>query len=69
MLTRRCLVAIAASVAFGDGDGKGISRYGPKFSPLPHPSWRSESGCKEKSWFEQEVIPQLRRAVRRVVKD
>ena len=33
MLTRRCLVAIAASVAFGDGDGKGISRIWPEVLP------------------------------------
>ena len=48
---------------------KAFPEYGPKFFPLPHPSWRSGIWMQRQPWFEQEVIPQLRRAVRRVVKD
>jgi len=38
--------------------------YGPRFFPLPHPSWRSTVWMRKHPWFEQRVIPALRKAVR-----
>jgi uracil-DNA glycosylase len=44
---------------------KAFSRYGPGFFPLPHPSWRSTIWMRNNPWFETEVVPELRRAVRK----
>lgn len=41
--------------------------FGPAFFPLPHPSWRSGIWMKRNPWFEQDVVPALRSAVRRVL--
>jgi uracil-DNA glycosylase len=46
---------------------KSFSEYGPRFFPLPHPSWRSQVWMRKQPWFEQEVIPELRRAVQRAI--
>ena len=43
---------------------KAFSKYGPRFFPLPHPSWRSTAWMRKNLWFEEIVIPQLREAVR-----
>ena len=48
---------------------KAFTEYGPKFFPLPHPSWRSGIWMQRRSWFEQETIPWLRKAVRRAIND
>ena len=34
-------------------------RHGPKFFPLPHPSWRSTGWMKRNAWFEIEVLPRF----------
>ena len=44
---------------------RAFSEYGPRFFPLPHPSWRSVVWMRNQPWFEQAVIPELRNAVRR----
>lgn len=31
--------------------------------PLPHPSWRNTGWLKRNPWFEQELVPELRRRV------
>jgi len=41
--------------------------YGPRFLPLPHPSWRSVVWMRRHRWFEETVIPHLRRVVRPVL--
>jgi uracil-DNA glycosylase len=41
--------------------------YLPDFIPTPHPSWRSTNWLKLNSWFDEEVVPDLRRRVARVV--
>ena len=46
---------------------KAFSQYGPRFFPLPHPSWRSAIWMEKNPWFEEEVIPKLRNGVRKVV--
>jgi len=38
--------------------------YLPEFFPLPHPSWRNKGWLKRNPWFEEEVIPALRRRVK-----
>jgi len=39
----------------------------PQFLPLPHPSWRTRSWVTRNPWFEDEVIPELRARVRRLL--
>lgn len=34
--------------------------YGPRYLPLPHPSWRNTGWLKKNSWFADEVLPYLR---------
>jgi uracil-DNA glycosylase len=46
---------------------KSYAQYGPAFIPLPHPSWRSAIWAKRNPWFELEVIPSLRRAIRKAL--
>ena len=38
--------------------------YGPELFPLPHPSPLNRRWLKTNPWFESEVLPALRRAVR-----
>jgi uracil-DNA glycosylase len=38
--------------------------HGAGFFPLPHPSWRSGIWMKRNPWFESDVLPALRAAVR-----
>jgi uracil-DNA glycosylase len=40
--------------------------YLPAFIPLPHPSWRNRGWLKKNAWFEAEVIPALRKRVKRL---
>ncbi|MEQ8697003.1 MAG: uracil-DNA glycosylase family protein [Bauldia litoralis] len=35
----------------------------PEFLPTPHPSWRTIGWAKKNPWFEEEVLPELRRRV------
>jgi uracil-DNA glycosylase len=37
---------------------------GPVMVPLPHPSWRNNAWIKRNPWFEAELLPWLRGAVR-----
>ncbi len=41
--------------------------YGPSFIPLPHPSWRNNAWIRKNLWFEDELLPVLRREVRRLL--
>lgn len=41
--------------------------YTPRVIPLPHPSWRNNSWLKKNSWFEKELLPYLKRRVRRAL--
>jgi uracil-DNA glycosylase len=47
---------------------KAWRQYGPKFLPLPHPSWRNNGWIKKNPWFEEELLPHLRRRVSRILK-
>lgn len=46
---------------------KAFSEYGPQLFPLPHPSWRSAIWMRKHPWFEEAVIPELRKAVRKLI--
>ena len=46
---------------------KAWQEYGPRTIPLPHPSWRNNAWLKKNPWFEKELLPYLRRRVRRVL--
>jgi len=39
----------------------------PRVLPLPHPSWRNNAWLKNNPWFEVELLPVLRREVRRLL--
>lgn len=39
----------------------------PAFIPTPHPSWRTTAWLRRNPWFEDEVIPAMRRQVRELV--
>jgi uracil-DNA glycosylase len=43
---------------------RAFSAFGPAQFPLPHPSWRSTGWMRRNPWFEEEVLPALRRNVR-----
>jgi uracil-DNA glycosylase len=44
-----------------------FAEYAPRFFPLPHPSWRSVLWMRQNPWFEEQVLPDLRVAVRPLV--
>lgn len=46
---------------------KAWREYGPRLMPLPHPSWRNNAWLKKNPWFEDELLPDLRRRVRRAL--
>jgi len=41
--------------------------YGPELLPLPHPSWRNLHWRRKNPWFEEEVVPTLRRRVKNLL--
>jgi len=34
--------------------------YGPEIIPTPHPSWRTTAWLKKNTWFEADVLPEIR---------
>jgi uracil-DNA glycosylase len=47
---------------------RSFADYGPKFFPLPHPSWRTTMWIREHDWFEHDVLPKLQNAVRKALR-
>ena len=41
----------------------------PRVLPLPHPSWRNNAWLTNNPWFEKELLPVLRREVRKLIKN
>lgn len=41
--------------------------HGPRFLPLPHPSWRNTAWLKKNPWFEAVLLPVLRARVKEVL--
>lgn len=59
--------AYAHKCYLGDKGGRTItetvaawSDHGPRFFPLPHPSWRNTGWLKKNPWFERDTLPALR---------
>jgi uracil-DNA glycosylase len=40
---------------------------GAEMLPLPHPSWRNTAWLKVNPWFEAELVPEMRRRVRKAL--
>ncbi len=38
--------------------------HAPRVFPLPHPSWRNTGWLKKNPWFEAELLPDLRSAIK-----
>ncbi len=47
---------------------KAWREFAPRYIPLPHPSWRNTGWIKKNPWFEDELVPYLRRRVQRVLR-
>ena len=47
---------------------RGYEAYWPEVLPLPHPSPRNNIWLRRNPWFEEEVLPALRAAVREAVR-
>jgi len=43
------------------------TRQRPRVLPLPHPSWRNNAWLTNNPWFEAELLPVLRREVRKLL--
>jgi len=43
--------------------------YTPQFIPMPHPSWRNTGWLKKNPWYADELLPYLRKRVRRLLAD
>jgi len=41
--------------------------YLPEFLPLPRPSWRTRNWQAKNAWFDDQVLPELRRRVRLIL--
>jgi uracil-DNA glycosylase len=46
---------------------KAWREYTPQFIPMPHPSWRNTGWLKKNPWYADELLPYLRRRVRRLL--
>ena len=46
---------------------RGFRAAGPRFFPLPHPSWRSTGWLRRNPWFAAEVLPALRTRLGRLL--
>lgn len=46
---------------------KSWAEYAPDLLPLPHPSWRTLSWAKKNPWFEEEVLPMLRKRIQKLL--
>lgn len=44
-------------------------RYLPRYSPLPHPSWRTIGWAKRNPWFETEMLPALRTRIADILQE
>jgi uracil-DNA glycosylase len=43
------------------------ARGRPRYLPLPHPSWRNNAWLTGNPWFERDLLPAVRREVRRLL--
>ena len=43
-------------------------QYAPLYLPMPHPSPRNKLWLKKNAWFENDVVPMLRRKVKKLIR-
>lgn len=43
-------------------------QYAPLYLPMPHPSPRNKLWLKKNAWFEKDVVPMLRRKVKKLIR-
>jgi uracil-DNA glycosylase len=75
LLTGLRLTLLVGSYAIDGALGRGamaervqnFERYLPRYLPLPHPSWRTSGWEKRNPWFQERLIPALRREVARAL--
>jgi len=65
-LGRKAAVRVSDTVANWRTFAQAAAGEAPSI-PLPHPSWRNNAWLKKNPWFEREVLPHLRREVRRML--
>ena len=41
--------------------------HAPDYMPLPHPSWRTKGWQRRTPWFDDDVLPELRRRVKELI--
>lgn len=46
---------------------EGWRDHAPRLFPLPHPSWRNTGWLKKHSWFEADLLPNLKQRVKDVL--
>lgn len=46
---------------------RNFEEYLPQFLTIPHPSWRNTVWLKKNPWFETDVLPVLRKAVKKLI--
>ncbi len=46
---------------------KAWREYTPRIIPLPHPSWRNNAWLNKNPWFKDELLPYLRRRVKKAI--
>jgi uracil-DNA glycosylase len=46
---------------------RNFSEYLPTYFPLPHPSPRNNIWLRKNQWFAEEVIPELRKLVKKII--
>ena len=42
--------------------------YGPRFTPLPHPSWRNTAWLQKNPWFQKDILPFLKTRIHHLFK-
>ena len=41
--------------------------FSPRYLPMPHPSPRNKLWLKKNAWFEDEVVPQLKKRIKKLI--
>lgn len=39
----------------------------PRYIPLPHPSWRTKAWERKRPWFAKELLPELKKRIKRLI--
>ena len=47
---------------------KAWQEYAPLYLPMPHPSPRNKLWLKKNSWFERDIVPTLRRQIKKLTR-